>query len=61
MTRRVVVTGMGAISALGSTWSEARPRLGTCRNAVVRVPEYAEYRGLNSNLAAPVDFQVPAH
>lgn len=61
MTRRVVVTGMGAISALGSTWSEARARLEAGRNAVVRMPEYAEYRGLNSNLAAPVDFQAPAH
>ncbi|MCC7461666.1 MAG: beta-ketoacyl-ACP synthase [Gammaproteobacteria bacterium] len=61
MTRRVVVTGMGAVSALGSTWRDARPRLATCRNAVVRMPEYAGFRGLNSNLAAPADFQVPAH
>ena len=61
MTRRVVVTGIGAISALGSTWPVARQRLGTYRNAVVRMPSYAEYRGLNTNLAAPVDFEPPAH
>ena len=61
MTRRVVVTGIGAISALGSDWRSARQRLGTYRNAVVRMPSYAEYRGLNTNLAAPVDFEPPAH
>jgi len=61
VTRRVVVTGIGAISALGSTWPVARQRLGTYRNAVVRMPSYAEYRGLNTNLAAPVDFEPPAH
>jgi 3-oxoacyl-[acyl-carrier-protein] synthase II len=61
VTRRVVVTGIGAISSLGSTWSMARQRLGTYRNTVVRMPSYAEYRGLNTNLAAPVDFEPPAH
>jgi 3-oxoacyl-[acyl-carrier-protein] synthase II len=61
VTRRVVVTGIGAISALGSDWHSARQRLGTYRNAVVRMPSYAEYRGLNTNLAAPVDFEPPAH
>ena len=59
MTRRVVVTGMGAISGFGSDWRQAESVLRTYRNAVVRMPEYAEYRGLNTNLAAPVDFELP--
>lgn len=59
MNRRVVVTGMGAVSALGSDWREAEAVLRTYRNAVVRMPGYAEYRGLNTNLAAPVNFTPP--
>src|SRR5690606_8711359 len=47
MTRRVVITGMGAVSALGSNWREADVALRTCRNAVVYMPSYAEYQGLN--------------
>lgn len=61
MTRRVVVTGIGAISALGSDWQSAEAALRTYRNRVVRMPAYAEYRGLNTNLAAPVQFESPAH
>ena len=61
MTRRVVVTGIGAISALGSDWQSAEAALRTYRNCVVRMPAYAEYRGLNTNLAAPVQFESPAH
>lgn len=58
---RVVVTGMGAVSALGANWAEAEPLLRAGRNRVVHVPAYAEYAGLNTQLAAPVDFTVPAH
>jgi len=61
VTRRVVVTGIGAISAIGSDWQAAGAALRTYRNAVVRVPGYAEYSGLNSNLGVPVAFKVPAH
>ncbi|MSR09867.1 MAG: beta-ketoacyl-ACP synthase [Gammaproteobacteria bacterium] len=61
MTRRVVVTGMGAVSALGSDWQSAEAGLRARRNFVVYKPEYAEYRGLNTNLVAPVDFQPPEH
>lgn len=61
MSRRVVVTGIGAVSALGSDWPAAEAALRTYRNSVVRMPAYAEFRGLNTNLAAPVDFAPPAH
>lgn len=61
MTYRVVVTGIGAISALGSDWQQAEQCLRTYTNAVVRMAAYAECRGLNTQLAAPVDFQSPSH
>src|SRR5258705_2848282 len=53
MRRRVVVTGMAGISPLGNDWPSVRTRLGTYRNAVVRMPEWAEYDGLNTQLGAP--------
>ncbi len=56
-----MVTGIGAISALGGTWREAQPRLASYRNAVVRMTDYERFRGLNCWMAAPVDFQPPAH
>jgi 3-oxoacyl-[acyl-carrier-protein] synthase II len=61
VTRRVVVTGIGAISALGGTWPEAHPRLAACRNAVVHMVEYEQYRGMNCRMAAPVAFEPPPH
>ena len=60
MTRRVVVTGIGAISGLGSDWAGAESALRRCRNSVVRMDDYAQYRGLNTNLAAPIAFEPPA-
>ena len=60
--RRVVVTGMGGISALGDRWEaiEARLRQGT--NAVRRMPEWDAITALNSRLGAPIDdFTAPAH
>ena len=32
--RRVVVTGMGGVTALGNTWSEVQARLRSLKNAV---------------------------
>lgn len=61
MTYRVVVTGIGAISALGSDWQQAEQRLRTYANAVVRMAAYAECKGLNTQLAVPVEFQSPSH
>ncbi|MGH8495508.1 MAG: beta-ketoacyl-ACP synthase [Gammaproteobacteria bacterium] len=62
MTRRVAVTGIGAISPLGSTWREVERRLRARRNAVVSLDEWKSYQGLNTSLAVPVtDFELPAH
>ena len=60
--RRVVVTGMGAITALGSDWPAIEAGLRGCRNAVRTMPEWDVYKDLNTRLAAPVaGFEPPAH
>ena len=60
--KRVVVTGAGAVCALGNDWAAVRARLQEGRSAVVRMPDWASFRGLNTQLAAPVpDFELPEH
>ena len=62
MTRRVVVTGMSGVTALGDTWSAIEPALRARRNAVRAMHEWAWMEELQSKLAAPVDrFSAPAH
>lgn len=60
--KRVVVTGMGAITALGDTWSGFSQQVKQGQSAVVYVPEWENIQGLHTRLAAPVtDFAKPAH
>ncbi|MBO2693941.1 beta-ketoacyl-ACP synthase [Shewanella algae] len=62
MSRRVVITGMGGISALGQDWDSIKARLQAGQNAVVRMDEWDRFDGLHTRLAAPVsDFSTPAH
>jgi len=59
MNRRVAVTGMAGISPIGNDWNCVRARLEAYRNAVTRMPEWAEYDGLNTQLGAPAaDFTL---
>jgi 3-oxoacyl-[acyl-carrier-protein] synthase II len=51
--RRVAVTGMAGISPIGNDWDSALTQLRSCRNAVVRMPEWDEYNGLHTRLGAP--------
>ncbi len=51
--RRVVVTGMAGISPLGNDWATVRNRLETGTNAIVTMPDWADYEGLNTQLGAP--------
>ena len=53
MNRRVAVTGMAGISPLGNDWATIRAHLGSYRNAVVRMLDWADYDGLNTQLGAP--------
>lgn len=60
--RRVVVTGAGGITPLGNDWASIEASLRACRNAVVCMPEWDVYEGLNTRLAAPAAaFELPAH
>ncbi|RPA58765.1 beta-ketoacyl-ACP synthase [Shewanella frigidimarina] len=60
--KRVVVTGMGGISALGQDWQQIKARLLAKHNCVIRMDEWDRYPGLNTRLAAPVtDFSLPTH
>lgn len=60
--KRVVVTGMGALSPLGHDWPSAQARLRSLDNCVQHLAAWDEYEGLNTRLGAPVPaFELPAH
>lgn len=60
--RRVVVTGMGGVTAFGDSWEQVASGLLAGRNAVRKMPEWQVYDGLNTLLGAPVeDFRLPEH
>lgn len=60
--RRVVITGAGAVSALGHDWPGVEQALRAGRNTVRRIDSMDEIEGLNTRLGAPVeDFVTPAH
>lgn len=59
--KRVVITGVGAISPLGHDWPTVSARLREERNVVQYIREWDDYVGLNTRLgtrAAP--FELPA-
>ena len=60
MTRRVVITGMGGVTAFGDNWQDVSRGLLTYKNAVRNMPEWQIYDGLNTLLGAPIDdFALP--
>ena len=60
--RRVVVTGIGGISALGSNWADTEVGLRASLNTIRYMPEWEIYGELNTKLGSPVDgFEPPAH
>jgi 3-oxoacyl-[acyl-carrier-protein] synthase II len=62
MIRRVVVTGMSGVTALGNDWKTIEPKLRACENATQYMVDYEQYDGLNTKLAAPIDdFSLPKH
>jgi 3-oxoacyl-[acyl-carrier-protein] synthase II len=59
---RVVVTGIGGVSALGSDWASIESGLRACRNAVRTMSEWDRHTEMGTRLAAPItDFAPPAH
>lgn len=62
MMKRVVVTGMAGITALGDSWESIEARLRAGTNAVRRMPEWDRFETLNTRLGAPIDdFRAPDH
>ena len=60
--RRVVVTGMSAITALGHNWQDFENNLRKKVNAVQVDEKLKSIDGLNTHLSAPIlDFVKPAH
>ena len=57
--RRVVVTGMGVISALGNDVDAAFARLRKFENCVEAIPGLEKYENLNTRLGAPSAFVPP--
>ncbi len=62
MKKRVVITGLGIASPLGSIIDSAFNRLKTYKNCVQVWEKLTEYDRLNTALGAPVvGFEVPSH
>ena len=60
--RRVVVTGMGSITALGQDWETVEKRLREKNNAIQYMKEWDIYEDLVTRLGGPIlDFEKPAH
>jgi len=60
--KRVVITGVGAISPLGHDWETVSARLKGTQNAIQVMDDWAQYEGLNTRLGAPAaSFALPAH
>ncbi len=53
--RRVVVTGMGGITALGSDWPTVREHLSSGRTGVRRMETWERYEDIHTRLAAPIN------
>ncbi|BDW88968.1 beta-ketoacyl-ACP synthase [Thalassospira tepidiphila] len=59
MTRRVVVTGMSGITALGNDWPTIKARMQAGQTGIARMSEWDDKYDLRTRLAAPVpDFSL---
>ena len=59
--KRVVVTGMAAITPLGNSWETVAQKLKVQTTGIRRMDDWDKYKGLNTRLGAPVDFSRPEH
>ena len=60
--KRVVITGVGALSPLGHDWPTVSAQLRSLRNVVRVMDEWGAYEGLNTRLGAPAKpFELPTH
>lgn len=60
--RRVVITGIGALSPLGNDWATVRSQLLSGRNAIRVMHEWEGYEGLSTQLGCTVQpYELPLH
>ncbi len=60
MPKRVVVTGMGVLTSLGSNWDEFSRNLKAGKSGIQFMPSWEQYTDLNTRLAGPIeDFVQP--
>ena len=61
MIKRVVITGMAGITPIGNDWETVSKNLKAQKTGIQRMDDWDKYEGLNTRLAAPVDFSRPEH
>ncbi|WP_129641208.1 beta-ketoacyl-ACP synthase [Peristeroidobacter agariperforans] len=59
--RRVVVTGVGGLCGLGSSWPEIFAGLRARRNAIRTMHEWDHLKDMNTRLGGPIEFKPPPH
>ncbi|APC96272.1 beta-ketoacyl-ACP synthase [Francisella frigiditurris] len=60
--RRVVVTGMAGVTALGNTADDIFTAIQQGKTATRNIAQWHNIKGLNTQLGAPIeDFQIPEH
>lgn len=52
--RRVVITGMGGVTALGDNWADIRAHMERGETAIRYMKDWERFHGINTRLAAPV-------
>lgn len=60
--KRVVITGMSALTSLGSTWASVSEQAKAGKTGIVYMTQWDKFGELNTRLAGPIpDFEPPAH
>lgn len=53
--KRVVITGMAAITPIGNSWAEVHQNLSTGRSGIKRMSDWDKYEGLHTRLGGEVE------
>ncbi|QMT41595.1 beta-ketoacyl-ACP synthase [Neisseria shayeganii] len=62
MKKRVVITGIGALSAFGRDWQSVQAAFQRGKNAVRYMPDWEAFPDLEARIAAPLpEYRAPAH
>ncbi|MFL0804948.1 MAG: beta-ketoacyl-ACP synthase [Agarilytica sp.] len=62
MEKRVVVTGMGVVSSLGSSWDQFSANIRAGKSGIRYMKAWDRYPELNTRLGGPIEnFEIPSH